>query len=121
MEMPTNSRLAYLKRIQAAFGNRQTPKGWGDLSLTEQLHLGSVDPELCLILKDQMTADLELKVMSGCLEDQGPELEDPAVAYQQAQEEAIQKMNDQMAEMRAQKEQREAAAENARRVSWMKA
>lgn len=69
------SRAAVLNRLRAVIelaADRVAPRGWSDLSVTEQLLVDSRDPELAAVLKGQMPAELELQVMSGKWADEAP-------------------------------------------------
>jgi hypothetical protein len=63
MDMPLSSRAAVLKRLAAVISfadDRPAVKGWGDLSLTEQLVVEGADAELASVLRNQMSAAVEL-------------------------------------------------------------
>ena len=63
MDMPLSSRAAVLKRLAAAIplaDDRPAVKGWGDLSVTEQLIIEGADAELASVLRNQMSAAVEL-------------------------------------------------------------
>ena len=75
MDMPLSSRAAVLKRLAAVISwsdDRPAVKGWGDLSLTEQLIVEGADAELASVLRNQMSAAVELDVMSGKFADVAP-------------------------------------------------
>ncbi len=68
MTTSSPSRGAIIQRAQAVLGeHRPAPKTWSDLSLTEQLQIGTLDPELAQILQDSMPPALELLVLNGKL------------------------------------------------------
>ena len=89
MDMPLSSRAAVLKRLAAAIplaDDRPAVKGWNDLSLTEQLIVEGADAELASVLRNQMTAAVEMDVLSGNFADVAPvvksqaQLRDEAIA-----------------------------------------
>ena len=89
MDMPLSSRAAVLKRLAAAIplaDDRPAVKGWNDLSLTEQLIVEGADAELASVLRNQMSAAVELDVLSGKFTDVAPvvksqaQLRDEAIA-----------------------------------------
>ena len=89
MDMPLSSRAAVLKRLAAVIplaDDRPAVKGWGDLSVTEQLIVEGADAELASVLRNQMSAAVELDVLSGKFADVAPvvksqaELRDEAIA-----------------------------------------
>ena len=89
MDMPLSSRAAVLKRLAAAIplaDDRPAVNGWGDLSLTEQLIVEGADAELASVLRNQMSAAVELDVLSGKFADVAPvvksqaQLRDEAIA-----------------------------------------
>ena len=89
MDMPLSSRAAVLKRLAAVISwadDRPAVKGWNDLSLTEQLIVEGADAELASVLRNQMSAAVELDVLSGKFADVAPvvksqaQLRDEAIA-----------------------------------------
>ena len=89
MDMPLSSRAAVLKRLAAVIplaDDRPAVKGWGDLSLTEQLVVEGADAELASVLRNQLSAAVELDVLSGKFADVAPvvksqaQLRDEAIA-----------------------------------------
>ncbi len=68
VQLPLSTRAAVVQRVQAVLGDdRPAPKAWSDLNLTEQLKVGTLDPELAQILQDRMPPALELLVLNGKL------------------------------------------------------
>ena len=89
MDMPLSSRAAVLNRLAAVISladDRPAVKGWGDLSLTEQLIIEGADAELASVLRNQMSAAVEMDVLSGKFADVAPvvksqaQLRDEAIA-----------------------------------------
>ena len=87
MDMPLSSRAAVLKRLAAAISladDRPAVKGWGDLSLTEQLIVEGADAELASVLRNQMSAAVELDVLSGKFADVAPVVKSQAELREEA-------------------------------------
>ena len=87
MDMPLSSRAAVLKRLAAAIplaDDRPAVKGWGDLSLTEQLIVEGADAELASVLRNQMSAAVELDVLSGKFADVAPVVKSQAELREEA-------------------------------------
>ena len=87
MDMPLSSRAAVLKRLAAAIplaDDRPAVKGWNDLSVTEQLIVEGADPELASVLRNQMTAAVELGVLSGNFADVAPVVKSQAELREEA-------------------------------------
>jgi hypothetical protein len=73
MELPVSSRAAVVSRARAVLGEaRPAPRVWADLTVTEKMKIGTLDPELAAILQDRMPPALELSVLSGKLPDVAP-------------------------------------------------
>ena len=91
MELPLSSRAAVVSRARAVLGEgRPAPRTWADLTITEQLQIGTLDPELAAILQDRMPPALELAVLSGKLPDVAPAV----VTREQQRAEAIAAWNE---------------------------
>ena len=87
MDMPLSSRAAVLKRLAAVIplaDDRPAVKGWGDLSLTEQLIVEGADAELASVLRNQMSAAVELDVLSGKFADVAPVVKSQAELREEA-------------------------------------
>ena len=87
MDMPLSSRAAVLKRLAAAIplaDDRPAVKGWNDLSLTEQLIVEGADAELASVLRNQMSAAVELDVLSGKFADVAPVVKSQAELREEA-------------------------------------
>ena len=87
MDMPLSSRAAVLKRLAAVISladDRPAVKGWGDLSLTEQLIVEGADAELASVLRNQMSAAVELDVLSGKFADVAPVVKSQAELREEA-------------------------------------
>ena len=87
MDMPLSSRAAVLKRLAAAIplaDDRPAVKGWGDLSVTEQLIVEGADAELASVLRNQMSAAVELDVLSGKFADVAPVVKSQAELREEA-------------------------------------
>ena len=85
MEMPTASRAALIRRVSAVLGaDRPAPKTWAELNTTEQFMLQEADPQAAQILKGQMSAELELQLISGQLSDTAPAVITPEQQRAQA-------------------------------------
>jgi hypothetical protein len=85
MEMPTASRVALIRRLSSIVGSdRQIPTSWEGFSLTERLLIEDRDPEAASILKNQMSADVELAVLSGKLSETAPKFVSEAEQRQAA-------------------------------------
>lgn len=85
MEMPTASRAALIRRVSAVLGaDRPAPKTWAELNTTEQFMLQEADPQAAQILTGQMSAELELQLISGQLSDTAPAVITPEQQRQQA-------------------------------------
>ena len=87
MDMPLSSRAAVLKRLAAVISladDRPAVKGWGDLSLTEQLIIEGADAELASVLRNQMSAAVELDVLSGKFADVAPVVKSQAELREEA-------------------------------------
>ena len=87
MDMPLSSRAAVLKRLAAAIplaDDRPAVKGWNDLSVTEQLIVEGADPELASVLRNQMSAAVELDVLSGKFADVAPVVKSQAELREEA-------------------------------------
>ena len=89
MDMPLSSRAAVFKRLAAAIplaDDRPAVKGWNDLTVTEQLIVEGADAELASVLRNRMSAAVELDVLSGKFADVAPvvksqaQLRDEAIA-----------------------------------------
>ena len=120
MDMPLSSRAAVLKRLAAAIplaDDRPAVKGWGDLSVTEQLIVEGADAELASVLRNQMTAAVELDVLSGKFADAAPvvksqaELREEAIAAWVAAN-PIASPEEQAAQLRERQAELEAALRN---------
>ena len=120
MDMPLSSRAAVLKRLAAAIplaDDRPAVKGWNDLSLTEQLIVEGGDPELASVLRNQMSAAVELGVLSGNFADVAPvvksqaQLRDEAIAAWVAAN-PIASPEEQAAQLRERQAEHEAARIN---------
>jgi hypothetical protein len=64
--------------------DRPAVKGWNDLSVTEQLIVEGADPELASVLRNQMTAAVELGVLSGNFADVAPVVKSQAELREEA-------------------------------------
>jgi hypothetical protein len=126
MDMPLSSRAAVLKRLAAAIhlaDDRPAVKAWSDLSVTEQLIVEGADSVLASVLKGQMSAAVELDVLSGKFSDVAPvvkskaELRDEAIAAAFAALPPIASPEEQAARMR----ERQAELDAARRNSYVSA
>ena len=87
MDMPLSSRAAVLKRLAAAIplaDDRPAVKGWNDLNLTEQLIVEGADAELASVLRNQMSAAVELDVLSGKFADVAPVVKSQAELREEA-------------------------------------
>ena len=87
MDMPLSSRAAVLKRLAAAIplaDDRPAVKGWNDLSVTEQLIVEGADAELASVLRNQMSAAVELDVLSGKFADVAPVVKSQAELREEA-------------------------------------
>ena len=87
MDMPLSSRAAVLNRLAAVISladDRPAVKGWNDLSLTEQLIVEGADAELASVLRNQMSAAVELDVMSGKFADVAPVVKSEAELREEA-------------------------------------
>ena len=87
MDMPLSSRAAVLKRLAAVISwadDRPAVKGWNDLSLTEQLIVEGADAELASVLRNQMSAAVELDVLSGKFADVAPVVKSQAELREEA-------------------------------------
>ena len=87
MDMPLSSRAAVLKRLAAVISladDRPAVKGWGDLSVTEQLIVEGADAELASVLRNQMSAAVELDVLSGKFADVAPVVKSQAELREEA-------------------------------------
>ena len=87
MDMPLSSRAAVLKRLAAAIplaDDRPAVKGWNDLSVTEQLIVEGADAELASVLRNQMTAAVEMNVLSGNFADVAPVVKSQAELREEA-------------------------------------
>ena len=87
MDMPLSSRAAVLKRLAAVIplaDDRPAVKGWGDLSVTEQLIVEGADAELASVLRNQMSAAVELDVLSGKFADVAPVVKSQAELREEA-------------------------------------
>jgi hypothetical protein len=75
MDMPLASRAAVLKRLAAAIplaDDRPAVRVWSDLSVTEQLIVEREDSVLASVLRNQMSAAVEMDVMNGKFADVAP-------------------------------------------------
>ena len=120
MDMPLSSRAAVLKRLAAAIplaDDRPAVKGWNDLSVTEQLIVEGADAELASVLRNQMSAAVELDVLSGKFADVAPvvksqaELREEAIAAWVAAN-PIASPEEQAAQLRERQAEHEAARVN---------
>ena len=120
MDMPLSSRAAVLKRLAAVIplaDDRPAVKGWSDLSLTEQLIIEGADAELASVLRNQMSAAVELDVLSGKFTDVAPvvksqaQLRDEAIAAWVAAN-PIASPEEQAAQLRERQAEHEAARLN---------
>ena len=87
MDMPLSSLAAVLKRLAAAIplaDDRPAVKGWNDLSVTEQLIVEGADAELASVLRNQMTAAVEMNVLSGNFADVAPVVKSQAELREEA-------------------------------------
>ena len=87
MDMPLSSRAAVLKRLAAAIplaDDRPAVKGWNDLSVTEQLIVEGADAELASVLRNQMSAAVEMNVLSGKFADVAPVVKSQAELREEA-------------------------------------
>ena len=87
MDMPLSSRAAVLKRLAAAIplaDDRPAVKGWNDLSVTEQLIVEGADAELASVLRNQMSAAVEMDVLSGNFADVAPVVKSQAELREEA-------------------------------------
>jgi hypothetical protein len=87
MDMPLASRAAVLKRLAAAIplaADRPAVRGWGDLNVTEQLTVEVRDSVLASVLKNQMSGETELEVLSGKFSDTAPLVKSDAELREEA-------------------------------------
>ena len=87
MDMPLSSRAAVLKRLAAVISladDRPAVKGWSDLSLTEQVIVEGADAELASVLRNQMSAAVEMNVLSGKFADVAPVVKSQAELREEA-------------------------------------
>jgi hypothetical protein len=124
MDMPLSSRAAVLKRLAAAIhlaDDRPAVKAWSDLSVTEQLIVEGADSVLASVLKGQMSAAVELDVLSGKFSDEAPvapvvkskaELREEAIAAAFAALPPIASPEEQAARLRERQAEHEAARIN---------
>ena len=121
MDMPLASRAAVLKRLAAAIplaDDRPAVRVWSDLSVTEQLIVERADSVLASVLKGQMSAAVELDVLSGKFADTAPvvkseaELREEAIAAAFAALPPIASPEEQAARLRERQAEHEAARIN---------
>ena len=87
MDMPLSSRAAVLKRLAAVIAladDRPAVKGWGDLSVTEQMMVEAGDSQLGSVLRGQMSATTELEILSGKFADVAPVVKSQAELREEA-------------------------------------
>ena len=87
MDMPLSSRAAVLKRLAAAIplaDDRPAVKAWSDLSVTEQLIVERADSVLASVLRNQMSAAVEMDVLSGKFADVAPVVKSEAELREEA-------------------------------------
>jgi len=102
--MDPRSRAAVIQRWQAIAGNDPCPTSWDQLTVTQQLTIENLDPQLAAIFKGQIDSQTELDLISGKLSASydGPSLDQQeAAARQQYFDEAEQRMADEIARLAA--------------------
>jgi hypothetical protein len=85
VELPVASRVAILKRVGAIVGtDRYIPSQWDQYSITEQLVIEERDPQVAAALKGQLSAELEMELLTGKFSEVAPVIKSEAQLRQEA-------------------------------------
>jgi hypothetical protein len=80
--MDPRSRAAVIQRWQAIAGNEPCPTSWDQLTVTQQLTVENLDPQLANVFRGSVDSQTELELISGKFASsyEGPSIEEQVAA-----------------------------------------